>query len=110
MHHAFPRECPYPHVSGTTSQQTPDEYIAETGMESETATEQEMLQFVMKAHDMPSATSPDLVAVEELLHWSTEEELLVVRQSSQVISSSTSATVRSLMFLIALGAFAYATV
>jgi len=27
MHHAFPNECPYPHEGGTTSPQTPDEWM-----------------------------------------------------------------------------------
>merc|ERR1719456_1245499 len=31
MHHAFPRECPYPHLSGTTNPQTPDEWLESTG-------------------------------------------------------------------------------
>ncbi|CAK0795893.1 unnamed protein product, partial [Prorocentrum cordatum] len=30
MHHAFPRECPYPHEAGTTSPQTPDEWLQRT--------------------------------------------------------------------------------
>jgi len=31
MHHAFPRECPYPHEAGTTSPQTPDEWLQRMG-------------------------------------------------------------------------------
>merc|ERR1719191_416734 len=27
LHHAFPRECPYPHESGRTNPQTPDEWM-----------------------------------------------------------------------------------
>jgi hypothetical protein len=48
MHHAFPRECPYPHLSGTTSPQTPDEWLQSTGEET-TATEQEMQAHVDEA-------------------------------------------------------------
>merc|ERR1719213_1538437 len=33
MHHAFPRECPYPQQSGTASPQTPDEWMRSTGEE-----------------------------------------------------------------------------
>merc|ERR1719251_292595 len=31
MHHAFPLECPYPHVVGTTSSLTPDEFMEASG-------------------------------------------------------------------------------
>merc|ERR1719195_1703394 len=34
MHHAYPRECPYPHEAGALSPQTPDEWMRETGEES----------------------------------------------------------------------------
>merc|ERR1719420_718697 len=47
MHHAFPRECPYPHLSGTTNPQTPDEWLESTGEET-TATDDEMLVHVNK--------------------------------------------------------------
>eukprot|EP00913_Durusdinium_trenchii_P007446 g7000.t1 len=42
MHHAFPRECPYPHEFGTTSPQTPDEWMKETGESDSSATLEEM--------------------------------------------------------------------
>jgi len=31
MHHAYPRECPFPHVSGTTTPLWPEEYTEQTG-------------------------------------------------------------------------------
>merc|ERR1719329_1460677 len=34
MHNAFPRECPLPHVSGTTNPSTPDEWMSEKGEDS----------------------------------------------------------------------------
>merc|ERR1719446_613140 len=52
MHHAFPRECPYPHVAGTINPQTPDQWLKESGQES-TATNEEMLSFVKKAESAP---------------------------------------------------------
>merc|ERR1719221_1215113 len=82
LHHAYPRECPYPHVSGTTSQQTADEWD-ETGGSSE-ATMEEMLQF-MNATDYPSHEDP--IEAEDLLHWSTEEELLVCGIPPHMIGS-----------------------
>merc|ERR1719461_1721677 len=46
MHHAFPRECPYPHEAGTTSPQTPDEWMRGTGHESTVASTEEMIKQV----------------------------------------------------------------
>merc|ERR1712048_47443 len=34
MHHAYPRECPFPHELGTASPVTPDEWIKKTGQGS----------------------------------------------------------------------------
>jgi len=42
MHHAFPRECPFPHETGTVNPQTPDEWMKETGQENHRASEAEM--------------------------------------------------------------------
>jgi len=67
MHHAFPRECPYPHVTGATNPQTPDEWMAVQGQES-FASKAEMRRYVSK---------PKTDEVQELNHWTAEEELLV---------------------------------
>lgn len=81
MHHAFPRECAYPHTSGATSPQTPDEWMKQNGQGSSQATEEEMVCYV----DGPCAggaaapgtehAHPDSDIVE--LPWSDAEELLV---------------------------------
>ncbi|CAK0854699.1 unnamed protein product [Prorocentrum cordatum] len=42
MHHAYPRECPYPHEPGTAGAQTPDEWMQETGHASNLASAEEM--------------------------------------------------------------------
>jgi len=48
LHLAYPRECPYPHVSGTTSPVAAREWERLGGTES--ATEEEMLQYTTPAH------------------------------------------------------------
>lgn len=68
MHHAFPRECPFPHVAGATNPQTPDEWMAAQGRES-FASQAEMRRFTEAAKPKPE--------VYQLEHWTTEEELLV---------------------------------
>jgi hypothetical protein len=73
MHHAYPRECPYPHKSGTTRQQTEEEWFLESGT-SILASKEDMLEFT---------SSPRSAAVESdegFMPWSTEEELLVHRE------------------------------
>jgi len=37
MHHAFPRECPFPHEGVNVSPQTPDEWLRESGHETSEA-------------------------------------------------------------------------
>jgi hypothetical protein len=69
MHHAFPRECNFPHVTGTTRLQTLEEWIGENGHESATATREEMMQHIENA--IPHKE-------EESLPWVEEEELFCV--------------------------------
>jgi hypothetical protein len=106
LHHAYPRECPYPHISGTTSQQTADEWISESGASSE-ATEEEMLQFTTEnATDYTLTQEP--VEAEDLLSWSAEEELLVYRRAPHASGngSSTHAALRNLAYVAAVLSFA----
>jgi hypothetical protein len=46
MHHAFPRECPYPHEAGTTSPQTPDEWMKGSGEKTHRLTDEEIKEHV----------------------------------------------------------------
>merc|ERR1712054_687976 len=46
MHHAYPRECPYPHEVGTTSPQTPDEWMQEQGGVSASVSDEELRKHV----------------------------------------------------------------
>jgi hypothetical protein len=69
MHNAFPRECPFPHVSGATNPQTPDEWMSEKGQDS-FASKDEMRKYA----ELPKAQKEE---IQELDHWSAEEELLV---------------------------------
>merc|ERR1719183_2540906 len=101
MHHAFPRECPYPHLSGTTNPLTPDEWLESTGGET-TATEEEMQGHVEKAVSSSSVESSNRAS----LPWSPEEELLVVRPAMQ---SDHGITRNAIMFM-AVGSVAFGMV
>mmetsp|Transcript_52466 Transcript_52466/g.146244 ORF Transcript_52466/g.146244 Transcript_52466/m.146244 type:complete len:636 (+) Transcript_52466:96-2003(+) len=71
MNHAFPRECPFPHESGTISPQTPDMWMRETGEESTTASEADM-QCIAKLEDDIDVFSQD----RRELPWHDTEELV----------------------------------
>jgi hypothetical protein len=103
MHYAYPRECPYPHVSGTTRQQTPDEWLLETGTDA-VATLEQMTEFT-------NQTSVAEESNAEFMLWSSEEELLVVRQERQTThAGSPFASLRPVVLLVLAGALAFGLV
>jgi len=107
MHHAYPRECPYPHVSGTTDPKLPEEWGQPSGDEP-IATAHEMKQYIQW-----STNSTRHIPAEDLMPWSQEEELLVVRPSggipqwSQDVSIQTQGTKRSMVLLSIAGTLSY---
>merc|ERR1719267_140936 len=72
MHHAFPNECPYPHVSGSTAPKKPDDWMAERQADP-MATKDERSQHTEGA----ARSHPIGEDGEPLLQWDAEEELLV---------------------------------
>jgi diadenosine tetraphosphatase ApaH/serine/threonine PP2A family protein phosphatase len=70
MHHAFPRECPFPHVSGTTKPMIQEEYVKTHGVESPDATKEEIYRYT-SAHEDELVMTP--------LPWTLEEELVAER-------------------------------
>jgi len=78
MHHAYPRECPYPHMSGTTKQEQ-----AYAWGKDYKATQDELEQFVSAARQ--SEAPEDM---HDLMMWSQEEELLVARPAQVSVASS----------------------
>jgi len=69
MHHAYPLECGFPHVTGTTMPLDPLKFIANTG-EDHVAQEEEMHRIVDE-----SKASTEADEIDEL-PWTTEEELI----------------------------------
>ena len=114
MHHVYPRECSYPHMSGTTTAKTPDEWLEESGSEA-TASEEEMKQHMQAAGNTDRRMETEdegKLAVEELMPWSSEEELFIVRTSPELPTaldwmSSAPATMRSMVLLVAAGSLAF---
>jgi hypothetical protein len=103
MHHAYPRECPFPHVAGTTNPQTPDEWLEATGEDS-VATAEEMGALIKQLNE-----SDDLEV--DSLPWSPEEELLVHRAPAQNARGSTFMTkIRSPVLFAAMAALIFSVV
>jgi hypothetical protein len=110
MHHAYPRECPYPHLSGTVSQQSPEEWLEDN--DDVFATQEEMSQFAPAANTTGRNTEVGGDMVEELL-WFPEEELLVERSVWSPVDgdpkkASVPPFVRGLMLFAMSGSFALA--
>jgi len=73
LHHAYPRECPFPHTSGTTRPVNEKRYKAETGRKSQ-ATREEMEQHLEAAQGARRAAPDDEGLCSSM--WSEEEELV----------------------------------
>jgi len=83
MHHAYPRECPYPHTSGVAGPpRTPDEWMLNEGNGSMALATQEELRLARSQAD--NSTFPDFDAEMIELPWSMEEELVVAWRPSTV--------------------------
>jgi len=110
MHHVYPRECPYPHLTGTTDGMMPEDWKKEHGHDG-SATDEEMQAHVDRAAKETDVQVQGDLAVEDLMPWSHEEELIVVRPviTEQSLRSGGSmwAMLRGVAFLTASGSFAY---
>jgi len=117
MHLAYPRECNYPHVSGTTYRKTMEEWERETGERSgstmdelydwtERLAEEERLRQASSATTALPAESAGLES--EFGMWTMDEELFCERPATQKpMKSSRSSTLPSYFAIIAfLGALA----
>lgn len=72
LHHLYPHECPYPHMSGTTSPIRPEVFEEESGQAAE-ASEEEMIQHVEGAPWRAAPTHEEGMCSHM---WSMEEELI----------------------------------
>jgi hypothetical protein len=101
MHHAYPRECPYPHLSGTTSQQSMDDWALETGLEG-LASDEEMRESMTNS----TYDSEENDRIMASLPWSPEEELLVVRAKPRTWDTESSFSLRPFVLLMLAGSSA----
>jgi len=114
MHHAFPRECPFPHED-LANPQTPDEWMKETGQKLK-ASDEEIMSHISKLNsESPKGEEAreHHSFAENELPWSNNESLLspFSRSSGQTAkprSSLKSMAVFALLFSMASG-FVWAT-
>jgi len=106
MHHVYPRECPYPHISGTTDSKLPEEWL-ETADEDGIASEEEMKQHVASPKPVKFRAVVGDLAVEDLMPWSHEEELIAVNHAG-LLRTPMSGALRSLLLLAAAGSAVFA--
>lgn len=108
MHHAYPRECPYPHISGTTSPQAAITWTDVNG-EDAVASEEEMQRIIEQDQLRNSTGSVDSDMEDtDLVPWSHEEELLVVRPLPPMTRNSSSPLegMRNVMMFAAIASLA----
>ena len=77
LHHAYPRECPYPHVAGKTNPMTADEWMQAKG-QGVAASKEEMKRVVNAKTPQAALNTTTTVT----LPWSHEEELVATHRSS----------------------------
>merc|ERR1740120_360101 len=91
LHHASPRECPFPHVIGATNRISPTEWMDAMDVDSAEASEQEMSTLVRFEEE--DAMTPE--AKVDALPWNMAEELVAGHLAmTESPPSSTSQIVR----------------
>merc|ERR1719343_98789 len=111
MHLAYPRECNYPHLSGTTYRKTMEEWEAETG-ERSGSTMHELHDWTERLLELErdrqaskpmsfSVSSEGGVSEGDHGMWTMDEELIVQRPSSQKLKKSSRASLPALVAVLA---------
>jgi len=81
MHLAYPRECPFPHVTGTTGPLRAEDWMATSG-QTVSASREEMLQHIESSPRRPRTGADEGV---ECGLWSMEEELVSVHSHAPLL-------------------------
>jgi len=104
MHHAYPRECPYPHISGTTQPQTVKEYKAQS-QRAPTLTKDALKEAVEAAKPETEDAGSD-----ECTMWSEHEELYVGDHRASPARTPRQGIAMQLLRLVVYASMAFAAV
>merc|ERR1719203_1087070 len=104
MHHAYPRECPYPHISGTTQPQTVKEYKAQN-KQSPVLSKDALKEAVEAAEPETEDAGSD-----ECTMWSEHEELYVGDHRAGLVKTPERGFAIQLVRLVVYVSMAIATV
>jgi len=97
MHHVYPRECPFPHVSGAVTPMYPEEWAELMGEDMVEVTEE-----VMEAHAKRLAHAQEKIMD---LPWTRHEELVAVHRQG-ASKSRISSMLKPAMAMLGLVSFA----
>jgi len=99
MHHAFPRECEFPHVSGTTNPEIIENWEARTGSDT-SVDEDEIRHYLFEGRSREMAFKESSVA----LPWIAVEELVAAnRINPHEGGRQLSKPLRAIMLFLAVG-------
>jgi hypothetical protein len=87
LHHAFPRECPWPHQASTTNPLTPDEWMEKSSQSATDASEEEMIEHIRLDDTCPLEGCAES---DNELPWHADEELVHAREVFQGTSEESS--------------------
>jgi diadenosine tetraphosphatase ApaH/serine/threonine PP2A family protein phosphatase len=109
LHYAYPRECPFPHVSGMVDPLSPEVALTERNRSFVSLPVSEMRRII---EDAPQVKSPvpwtDADAIEDSSMWSMDEELVVWRAPREPVVFQRFGYVRGLFMLGAALSFSVA--
>jgi len=109
MHHAYPRECPYPHISGTTNNLRTEVWNQQNEQTNRVSQDERNRIIEEGKVQKPASVDGDSEHGDsEMLPWLQEEELLVQRGLPQ--SRPLSTMLRNLVAFFAIGSLTVAVV
>ena len=102
MHHAYPRECRFPHVAGTMNPLNMNDFAKQFGLDAE-ASDEEILEHTI------NATSMEMDVEAMMLPWVPSEELISPHRQGRgapELEAGASSALRALLLLAAIASVA----